>query len=117
MGDDSILIIRIPVNESVAWELFRENWYQIDAPRHCFIFSERSLKMLMEQEGLTIFDSYYDSLSSQFYISKMYRDTDLSLSDINKLEDPFKKEHVKLARKANVNHKGDMATFYIRLQH
>ncbi|MBY0427098.1 MAG: class I SAM-dependent methyltransferase, partial [Cytophagales bacterium] len=33
------IMIRIPVTGGYAWEEFRENWYQIDAPRHLYLYS------------------------------------------------------------------------------
>ena len=47
-------IIRTPVFPNRIWEIYRENWCAIDAPRHIFIPSIKAMKLLAEWSGLCV---------------------------------------------------------------
>jgi 2-polyprenyl-3-methyl-5-hydroxy-6-metoxy-1,4-benzoquinol methylase len=72
LNDDGIVLIRIPIADSYAWEHYKENWVQLDAPRHYFIHSMKSIKKLVEQAGFKIKNFYYDSTEFQFWGSEQY---------------------------------------------
>jgi hypothetical protein len=79
LNKDGKILIRIPVAGSFAWRKYREYWYQIDAPRHFFIPTPRSMQILAERCGLKIERIFFDSDTSQFSISEAYmRDIPLS---------------------------------------
>lgn len=69
---NGVCVIRIPVVPSYAWNYYREHWVQIDAPRHFFLHSVKSMQILAEQSGLTLSQPIYDSTSLQFYGSEEY---------------------------------------------
>lgn len=48
------LIIGTPSIESLVSKLFRSCWYNLDSPRHLFIFSPATLKKLVEKKGLSV---------------------------------------------------------------
>lgn len=107
-------LIRIPLVSSYAWEYYRENWVQLDAPRHLFIHSARSIQMLAEQSGLILTGVEYDSTELQFTGSELYR------RDIPLVEgrDRFSSEEIRRYRRwaeaLNQKHRGDQAAFYFR---
>ena len=82
LSDDGLCLIRIPVSNSSAWEEYHENWYQIDAPRHLYLYSTKAMNLLCSEAGLIIEKIIFDSNPDQFYISKAYRDTNDSLFEI-----------------------------------
>ena len=63
------IIIRIPTVSSQAWDTYRENWFQLDAPRHTCIPSRKGLEKLATSCGLQIVKSYDDSTDTQFWLS------------------------------------------------
>ena len=67
-------LIRVPTTSSWAWETYRENWAQIDAPRHIVIPSERGLALLASYAGFNVPRIEFDSTEFQFLASKFYRD-------------------------------------------
>lgn len=67
------ILLRHPTVESAAWEIYRENWVQLDAPRHFFLHTRKSLELLAERAGLQIEDYRRDSGSFQFWASELYR--------------------------------------------
>ena len=67
------ILLRLPTVESVAWERYRENWVQLDAPRHLFLHTRASLRLLAEQAGLQVRECWCDSTEFQFWASKLYQ--------------------------------------------
>lgn len=117
LDDNGVCLIKIPVFGNIAWDLYKENWYQIDAPRHYFLYSEKTIKYLCKSHGLKIAKIFYNSGAGQFFISKYYRDTDLSLEEINRkfIELPRnrRRAYSKFAKIADLENAGDEAWFYI----
>jgi SAM-dependent methyltransferase len=68
-NDSGRLLILIPVvNE--AWSLFREYWYQIDPPRHLYLYSVKGLHTLLEKVGLQLEKTIFDSTPAQILLSE-----------------------------------------------
>jgi hypothetical protein len=63
---------------SFAWEYYRTDWVQLDAPRHFFIPSIRSMELLAKKADLRLGHIEYDSTDFQFWGSEQYRN-DISL--------------------------------------
>lgn len=66
-------LIRIPITSSFAWKHYGVNWVQIDAPRHLFLYSIDSLKLLANKSGFVLKNIIYDSTSFQFIGSELYK--------------------------------------------
>lgn len=66
------VLVRIPIASSYAWKKYKENWVQLDAPRHFFIHTPKSIGILCRKSGLKIIDVTYDSHELQFYGSEQY---------------------------------------------
>ena len=75
-------IIRIPVKTEYIWSKYGSNWVQIDAPRHFFIYTIKSFKILVEKAGFKIKKSFFDSTDFQFWGSEQYK-KDISLESEN----------------------------------
>jgi SAM-dependent methyltransferase len=65
-------VIRVPVI-GYAWEKYGTNWVQLDPPRHFFLHSEKSLRLLAQKAGLKVKSVEYDSNEFQFWGSELYR--------------------------------------------
>lgn len=114
-----ILMIRIPVKDSYAFEKFGVKWVQFDAPRHTFLHTKKSMAILCEQANLQIDDIIYDSNSFQFWGSDIAKN-EISVQTISKatiikykIKSIFKRYQVK-ATKLNAVGKGDQAIFLIK---
>jgi SAM-dependent methyltransferase len=121
MHNDSYCLVRIPI-ASYAWEEYGVNWVQMDPPRHLFLYTENSFRMLAGKADLTIEHVTYDSGSFQFWGSELYiRDIPL-LDERSPWTDPkattFSPEQMtewqKQAEDLNAEGRGDMACFYLR---
>jgi hypothetical protein len=84
----------------------------LDAPRHLFLHTEKSLTILAGKAGLRIVKSVYDSDGLQFHYSSLY-EKGLTMAQCKKI--PLaRKEMLALLRKAqtlNTQKRGDMAAF------
>jgi SAM-dependent methyltransferase len=94
------ILIRIPTVTSWAFDEYQENWFQLDAPRHLFLHSHKSIELLANQAGLKLIDLWCDSYELQFICSEQYR-RGITFSDsksyvVNKKTDLFAKKEIKL---------------------
>lgn len=66
-------LIRIPVVDCWAWEEYGVHWYAIDAPRHLYLHSKKSMDLLAKNAGFKIIRIEYDSAFNQFWLSECYK--------------------------------------------
>lgn len=120
---NQLLLIRIPLSQSYAWKKYGVNWVQLDTPRHLFLFSEKSIRILADKIGFSIENIVYDSIGFQFYGSEVYkRDKTLMGFCQTIFGDPadfmFSKEELQefedKAVELNQKGEGDQACFYLR---
>ena len=116
-------IVRIPVVASYAWEHYRENWMQLDAPRHLFLHSPDSIASLGREHGLEVELLDYDSTAAQFLGSEQYCQDIPLFGDkrsfwVNPSSSIFTSAAVRAYRKQavalNCQSQGDQAVFYLR---
>ncbi len=67
------LQISIPSYPNIAFDRYGTHWYQLDAPRHIFLHSRKSLEVLSKASGLAISEIIYDSNNDQFVRSFLYQ--------------------------------------------
>lgn len=118
LSQSGVCIIRTPVIPCEAFKRYRENWYQIDAPRHYYIFSPESMRRMVESAGMHIIETYYDSHIGQFINSEKYlRGYNLyEQLDIYKALGRKKvKEFRSLVDNLNKSANGDQAIFIIQV--
>jgi 2-polyprenyl-3-methyl-5-hydroxy-6-metoxy-1,4-benzoquinol methylase len=116
LEDTGTIIIRTPII-SYAFEHYGIFWFQLDAPRHTFIFSETAMKIIATRIGLKISDSYYDSTLDQFIWSERYK-KDISMNQFqqNLILASFSRifsKYLKNVRILNKEKQGDQAVFYL----
>ncbi len=115
------LLLRIPV-VSVTWREYGIDWLQLDAPRHFFLHSPKSLSLLAAQAGLAVDRTVYDSKGSQFWGSEQYRrgipHRDPRSYGENPKASVFSPREIRAferrARELNARGEGDTACFYLR---
>ena len=121
MHADSYCLIRIPI-ASFAWQKYGTDWVQMDPPRHLFLYTEKSFRMLAEKASLSVEHVTYHSGPFQFWGSELYaRDIPL-LDKQSPWVDPrstiFSQaqmaEWQRQADDLNAKNQGDMACFYLR---
>src|SRR6266704_3656797 len=60
LKDDGHVLVRIPLVSSYAWEHYGVDWVQLDAPRHFFLHSYKSMQLLADQANFKIIKIDYD---------------------------------------------------------
>jgi SAM-dependent methyltransferase len=75
------ILVRIPLSDSKTALEYGEKWVQLDAPRHFFLHTRRSMEIAANKVGLRIAQVQYDSEEFQFIGSELYSKTCMSLQD------------------------------------
>jgi ubiquinone/menaquinone biosynthesis C-methylase UbiE len=91
LSPNGICLIRIPVADSYAYEYYRENWVQLDAPRHVFLHTNKSMAFLAEKVGLKVDEIINDSINFSFIGSEQYK-RGISLTSPQSYFKPFYKK-------------------------
>lgn len=123
LSGDGYCLIRVPV-AAFAWEKYGVDWVQLDPPRHLFIYTEKSLRLLAENAGFTVTRVIYDSESFQFWASEQYLQ-DIPLTDARSYHGDIAAsiftgeqmdEWERQTQVLNQQSKGDQACFYLQKQ-
>lgn len=115
-------VIRVPLADSHAWERYGVNWCQLDAPRHLYLHTQRSMQVLAQHTGLRIERVVHDSTDFQFWGSEQYERGIPMRSPTSYFENPkasiFSRAQIEdfrfQAARLNENGRGDQAVFYLR---
>jgi SAM-dependent methyltransferase len=111
------LLIRIPVAGSYAWRKYGVSWANLDAPRHLFLHTPKSLSLLAAAVGLRITATLFDSQYKQIALSEW-----ISLGGTMTRFDQGEKAYFtaeelsgfkRLARALNAQRDGDCAAFIL----
>lgn len=124
MNPGACLLIRVPLVDSEAWDIYRENWVQLDAPRHLHLLTRKAVDILASRCGLAVKAVVNDSHAMQFWGSEQYV-RGISLRDqksimVNSEANTFSKSEITVfAKRSNVLNKldrGDQACFFLALK-
>jgi SAM-dependent methyltransferase len=115
-----LCLIRTPIVPSYAWERYGVYWVQWDAPRHLFIHSRESLRLLAVQAGFDLIRTVDDSTAFQCWGSEQYEKgipLESAASYFNNRR-AFNASRIagfeRLARQLNAQKRGDQAAFYLQ---
>jgi 2-polyprenyl-3-methyl-5-hydroxy-6-metoxy-1,4-benzoquinol methylase len=111
-------LIRVPVAAG-PWKQYGVSWVELDAPRHFYLHTEKSMQILADQAKLDIRASEYDSSEFQFWGSELYlRDIPLATINQKELSRIFTKKKLRefrqQSRKLNEERQGGRAAFYLQ---
>jgi len=68
------VLVCIPTVDSIAFETYGHHWGQLDAPRHLYLHSRRSIAQVAHAAGFTVATVYCNSQPMQFWASEMHKD-------------------------------------------
>jgi predicted SAM-dependent methyltransferase len=118
---EGCLLVRIPLLGE-AWERYRGDWVQLDAPRHFFLHTLKSMAILAEDAGFEIRETMFDSTGFQFWASELYKRNIPLFSaennyNLHPIEKEFSQDELKAfeieAEKLNTVKRGDSVAFYL----
>ena len=115
---NSSCIICIPISTCYVFEKYGKNWVQLDAPRHFFLHSPDSIKLMARKSNLYIEKIIYDSNSFQIIGSEMYKRGELGIKRRtlkNTIKYVFESvvKYSRIAEQLNQKEKGDQAIFVL----
>lgn len=122
LADEGHCVLRVPTVTSYAWEHYGANWVQLDVPRHLYLHSPSSVRILAEAHGFDLVGTTYDSTAFQFWGSEQYQRGIPLFDEKSYAKNPamsiFKQEEIEVfARRAaelNAAGRGDQAIFYLK---
>lgn len=117
LNENGHCIIRIPTVSSYAWRHYKEKWVQLDAPRHFFLHSIESMRILAKKSSLEISEIIYDSTAFQFLGSERYiKDIPLKngVSDKEIFSNEEMESFKRQAAELNKNEDGDACAFILK---
>ena len=74
------LIIRIPLAGSYAWRKYGVNWVGLDAPRHFYLHTPKSMQLLASAVGFDLAEIVFDSDGLGHWGSELYK-REIALTD------------------------------------
>ncbi|MDZ7657231.1 MAG: class I SAM-dependent methyltransferase [Sulfurimicrobium sp.] len=119
---DGCVLIRIPVVDCYAWRKYGIDWVALDAPRHIYLHTVKSMHILAEQSGFEVTEVVYDSTVHQFQNSEHYlrgipykdHKNEFRKPGNRLFSDEEKRKFEKFAELLNTLRDGDTACFYLR---
>jgi SAM-dependent methyltransferase len=122
LNHNKYLLVRIPVADSFAFGKYRENWCSLDAPRHLYLHTKKSIEQLADLTDFKIIRIDYDSRNWQFWGSEQYsKDISLLAENsyyVNPLKSIFSKNDIDYFEEQtnilNEKGEGDQAEFYLQ---
>ena len=116
---DGIIVIRIPIKTKPVWDKYGVNWFQIDAPRHFFLHTVESFKILCDKSNLVIENMIFDSEDYIFINCEKYL-RNISVRDKEWDTIEFDNETIKQLRNEirilNKNNESDQAIFLLKIK-
>lgn len=122
LNKNGILILRIPIVDSFAWKKYKENWYNLDPPRHLYIHSYNSINSIISKVGLSLENIFHESDWRSLFYSDCYQ---ANISGVDLLRITWKikaiflklvrlKKYLHLNKQINFNQESDSVCFIIK---
>jgi SAM-dependent methyltransferase len=114
------LLIRIPVL-GYPWRKYGVNWFGLDAPRHLYLHTKKSIKLLAEAAGLELIDIRYDDQTGNHFWGSAQYSQDIPAIDPRShwrgngsvFSDFEMQRFMKEMRDKNIASDGGQAAFYL----
>jgi SAM-dependent methyltransferase len=67
------VVVRTPIIGTALWERYGTDWWELDPPRHLFVFSAPALVAMAEAAGLELEETVQETHPKEFIGSEQYR--------------------------------------------
>ena len=81
LSEGGEILIRIPVSGSVIANEYKNYWWSLDAPRHIYIFSKKSMPLIAEKSGLVVSRTHDEGTIDDYIASEQHKQGICLLSD------------------------------------
>jgi SAM-dependent methyltransferase len=115
------ILIRIPYVDSYCWEQYKENWMQMDPPRHLYLHSEKSIQIMLKEVGLNQDNVIFDA-NMYAIVGSEQNKLDISMQEeksylANRNSSIFSSNQLKkfesISNKSNIESRGDQVCLYL----
>lgn len=121
LAEGGMVMIRIPLAGSVAWETYGGHWVQLDAPRHLTLFSTEGFTAFSKAAGFDVAHIEYDSgpfmilgsIARQKGILP-HKNAPQDASVLAGIREKHGAEAHRIAHQANAEGTADQATFFLK---
>jgi SAM-dependent methyltransferase len=110
---NGIALIRTPLADSYGYETYGANWVELDPPRHFFLHTQKSMRLLAAENELKIDHVMYDSSSFEIIESEKWKEDIPSSENGRMYSEKEKKKIDNFVNRLNQTEKGSRACFYI----
>ncbi len=111
------ILIVVPVAGSFAWRTYRQDWCNLDPPRHLHLLTAPAMEILAHRSGLAVAWRRCVGALSQFVGSERYR-RDIPANDARKDRQIFSRRQLagwrEQTRRLNTEDQGDQMMFALR---
>ena len=73
LSPQGVCLICIPLAASEPWKKYGTDWVELDAPRHYYLHSPRSLEIVACRADLEVYHTAYESTAFTYWGSELYR--------------------------------------------
>ena len=73
LTDEGEILIRIPVSGSAISNEYKNYWWSLDAPRHIYIFSKKSMALIAEKSGLVVCRTHDEGTIDDYIASEQHK--------------------------------------------
>lgn len=121
LSDDGVFVMELPICDSYEYEKYGKFWTGCDAPVHVYMYSRKSLEILLDKAGMEIVNMYNFANESFLRLSEMAV-LGYSLKDVNtdiikdKLGDTKLEDLKQTMNHINNEKRSGLATFIIKLK-
>jgi SAM-dependent methyltransferase len=70
---DGQVVVRTPVIGTALWDRYGTDWWELDPPRHLFVFSAPALEAMAVAAGLELVETVQETHPKEFIGSEQYR--------------------------------------------
>lgn len=68
-----VIVIRMPVMDTWLWRTYGTDWVELDAPRHLFVYTTRSVEIIARTHGLRVRETIWEGSGFGFAASEQVR--------------------------------------------
>jgi len=73
LKQNGLFIVSASNTRSLAYEIFKKDWFQLDVPRHLFNLSDKQLIKFLEERGFKVIKNRHNSRPNQFVLSWFFK--------------------------------------------
>lgn len=74
LAPDGEILVRLPVAGSAIAEQYGEHWWSLDAPRHIYLFSVRSMELFAQKCGLKVKRIHFEGAIDDYLASEQHKE-------------------------------------------